>query len=54
MEAAGGHSLHLDNPLQRFFRDIHAMRAHALNTPEPAGKNLGGFKLGLDNAEIFI
>lgn len=54
MEAAGGRALHRDNVLQRQFRDIHAMRAHALNTPEPAGKNFGGMKLGLENVELFL
>ena len=33
-EASGGHGLFLDNPIQRAWRDVHAMRAHAGNNPE--------------------
>src|SRR5215813_2854327 len=33
-EASGGRALFLDNPMQRYFRDVHAMRAHALNNPD--------------------
>ena len=32
-EASGGRALFLDNPIQRYFRDVHAMRAHALEQP---------------------
>lgn len=54
MEAAGGRALHTSNFLQRAFRDAHAMRAHGANTPEPPGRNFGGVRLGLENAEIFL
>jgi 3-hydroxy-9,10-secoandrosta-1,3,5(10)-triene-9,17-dione monooxygenase len=54
MEAAGGRALNINNPLQRMFRDVHAMRAHGANTPEPPGKNYGGLMLGQQNAEIFL
>jgi 3-hydroxy-9,10-secoandrosta-1,3,5(10)-triene-9,17-dione monooxygenase len=35
-EASGGRGLFLDNPIQRAWRDVHAMRAHAGNNPERA------------------
>jgi 3-hydroxy-9,10-secoandrosta-1,3,5(10)-triene-9,17-dione monooxygenase len=40
-EASGGRALYLDNPIQRFFRDVHAMRAHALNNPDKASQLFG-------------
>ncbi len=40
-EASGGRALFLDNPLQRYFRDVHAMRAHALNNPDRASQIFG-------------
>lgn len=54
MAAAGGRALSINNPLQRMFRDVHAMRAHGANTPEPPGKNYGGLMLGQQNTEIFL
>ena len=40
-EASGGRGLFLDNPMQRYFRDVHAMRAHALNNPDRASQVFG-------------
>ena len=40
-EASGGRALFLDNPIQRYFRDVHAMRAHALNNPDRASQIFG-------------
>jgi len=40
-EASGGRALFLDNPMQRYFRDVHAMRAHALNNPDRASQTFG-------------
>jgi 3-hydroxy-9,10-secoandrosta-1,3,5(10)-triene-9,17-dione monooxygenase len=40
-EASGGRALFLDNPIQRYFRDVHAMRAHALNNPDRASQVFG-------------
>ncbi len=40
-EASGGRGLFLDNPIQRYFRDVHAMRAHALNNPDKASQIFG-------------
>lgn len=35
-EGSGGSAIRLSNPIQRCFRDVHAMRAHAINDPEAA------------------
>lgn len=44
-EAAGGRALFLDNPMQRYFRDVHGMRAHALNNPDKASQIFGSAEL---------
>jgi 3-hydroxy-9,10-secoandrosta-1,3,5(10)-triene-9,17-dione monooxygenase len=49
-EAGGGRALFLSNPLQRYFRDVHAMRAHAMNNPERAGRVFGRAQLHPDEA----
>jgi 3-hydroxy-9,10-secoandrosta-1,3,5(10)-triene-9,17-dione monooxygenase len=46
-ETAGGFSIHLDNPMQRMFRDAHAMRAHASNNVRKAAEGYGRSLLGL-------
>ena len=40
-EGSGGHGIYLDNPMQRFFRDVHAMRAHAIHNPDNAALIFG-------------
>lgn len=45
MDASGGHAIFLDHPMQRFFRDVHAMRAHALNDPARAARLFGQTQL---------
>jgi 3-hydroxy-9,10-secoandrosta-1,3,5(10)-triene-9,17-dione monooxygenase len=40
-EGSGGHAIYLDNPMQRFFRDVHAMRAHAIHNPDNAALTFG-------------
>jgi 3-hydroxy-9,10-secoandrosta-1,3,5(10)-triene-9,17-dione monooxygenase len=47
-EAGGGRSIFLDNPLQRLFRDVHAMRAHAFNNPDKTARMFGRFDLAPD------
>lgn len=45
---AGGGSLHLDQPLQRFWRDMHAGMNHIVNVAEPKYRNWSLFHYGLD------
>ena len=51
-EAAGGHALFLDNPIQRAWRDVHAMRAHAGNNPERASFIFARSEFGLPPQDI--
>lgn len=46
--AIGGSLLPTGTPLERYFRDIHAMASHFLLQPEPAGELYGRALLGLD------
>ena len=49
-EASGGEAIFLDNPIQRAWRDVHAMRAHAINNPDAAARLFGRSELGLFEA----
>jgi 3-hydroxy-9,10-secoandrosta-1,3,5(10)-triene-9,17-dione monooxygenase len=46
-EASGGRAIFLTNPIQRAWRDVHAMRAHAGNNPEKAAVIFGRSEFGL-------
>lgn len=46
-EVSGGHAIFLHNPLQRAWRDVHAIRAHAGNSPERAAAVFGRSEFGL-------
>ena len=51
-EAAGGRALFLANPIQRAWRDVHAIRAHAGNNPERAAMVFARSELGLPHTDI--
>jgi 3-hydroxy-9,10-secoandrosta-1,3,5(10)-triene-9,17-dione monooxygenase len=46
-EASGGRAVFLNNPIQRAWRDVHAIRAHAGNNPEMAAAVFGRSEFGL-------
>ena len=43
--ASGGKAIFLNNPMQRVFRDVHAMRGHAFNNSEKVSRMYGRFDL---------
>ncbi|MEE8165639.1 MAG: 3-hydroxy-9,10-secoandrosta-1,3,5(10)-triene-9,17-dione monooxygenase oxygenase subunit [Myxococcota bacterium] len=47
-ESSGGGVLRNDHPLQRFWRDVHAARQHAINDYERAATLYGRALLGID------
>ena len=53
-EASGGKALKLDMPLQRAFRDVHAMRGHANNNADKTAQMFGRIALGFPNKEFLI
>jgi 3-hydroxy-9,10-secoandrosta-1,3,5(10)-triene-9,17-dione monooxygenase len=52
--ASGGRAIFLDSPIQRYFQDIHAARAHYANNPEKPGRNWGAVQLDLKNTDFFV
>jgi len=52
MTAAGGRAIFLDNPIQRAWRDVHAMQAHAGNNLERAAAVFGRSEFGLPPTDI--
>jgi len=51
-EASGGRGIFLTNPIQRAWRDVHAMRAHAGNNPERAAAVFSRSEFGLPPSDI--
>ena len=46
-ENSGGRALRSGTPIQRFWRDAHAGRVHAINDPERSLSMFGGGEFGL-------
>ena len=53
-ESAGGQALKVGTPIQRFWRDAHAGRVHAINDPEKALAMFGQAELGLRVQDAWI
>jgi 3-hydroxy-9,10-secoandrosta-1,3,5(10)-triene-9,17-dione monooxygenase len=51
-EASGGRAIFLNNPMQRAWRDVHAMRAHAGNNPEKMAAIFGRSEFGLPPQDL--
>ena len=51
-EASGGRGVFLDNPIQRAWRDVHAIRAHAGNNLERAAFVFGRSEFGLPPVDL--
>lgn len=51
-EASGGRGIFLDNPIQRAWRDVHAIRAHAGNNLEKAAAIFGRSEFGLPPTDL--
>ena len=50
--ASGGRAIFLDNPIQRAWRDVHAIRAHAGNSLEKAAVIFGRSEFGLPPQDL--
>ena len=53
-ESSGGRALRSGTPLQRFWRDAHAGRAHAINDPDKVMALYGQSELGLRVADAWL
>jgi 3-hydroxy-9,10-secoandrosta-1,3,5(10)-triene-9,17-dione monooxygenase len=53
-ENSGGRALATGTPIQRFWRDAHAGRVHAINDPERALSMYGSYELGLKVHEAML
>jgi 3-hydroxy-9,10-secoandrosta-1,3,5(10)-triene-9,17-dione monooxygenase len=51
-EASGGRAIFLNNPIQRAWRDVHAMRAHAGNNPDKVATIFARSEFGLPPQEL--
>lgn len=53
-ESAGGRALRAGTPIQRFWRDAHAGRVHAINDPEKVRVMYGQFELGIKVQDAWL
>lgn len=52
--ASGAHGIFLSSPMQRAFRDVHAMTTHAALDPQQAARTMGRVELGMEPATAVI
>ncbi|HZZ95787.1 MAG TPA: acyl-CoA dehydrogenase family protein, partial [Jatrophihabitantaceae bacterium] len=53
-ESAGGRALRSGTPIQRFWRDAHAGRVHAINDPEKVRVMYGQYELGIKIQDAWL
>ncbi|GAA2643323.1 3-hydroxy-9,10-secoandrosta-1,3,5(10)-triene-9,17-dione monooxygenase oxygenase subunit [Paractinoplanes durhamensis] len=53
-ENSGGRAIYTSHPIQRFWRDAHAGRVHAINDPERALSMYGRGEFGLSVADAMV
>lgn len=53
-ESSGGRALRAGTPIQRFWRDAHAGRVHAINDPEKVRVMFGQFELGVKIQDAWL
>lgn len=53
-ESAGGRALRSGTPIQRFWRDAHAGRVHAINDPEKVRVMYGQYELGMKVQDAWL
>lgn len=54
MNESGGSAIFHSNPINRYFQDLRAARAHYANNPDKPGKNMGSVLMGLKNTDFFL
>ena len=54
LENSGSSAIFLDHPMQRFFQDMMAARAHYANGLDKPGQNYGRVQFGEANQDFFI
>lgn len=52
--ASGGQAVYLSSPLNRYFQDVHTIKAHVSNNEIPLAQNFGGVLLGAQPFDMFI
>ena len=53
-KASGGRGIMLSNPMQRFFRDVHAASNHSFLGYDKGSMNAGGVLMGADTLDLAI
>ena len=52
--ASGGRAVFTNSPINRFFQDIHTIKAHVSNNERPLAQNYGAFLMGQKPSDMFI
>jgi len=53
-KASGARGIRLSNPLQRYFRDLHAASNHAYLNADKGALNMGGVLMGRDTSDFSL